>query len=76
MSDFGSTKLVRDAKTTGPGAMVYAAAEVRKEIGIRQTNKVDVYSYGVLLGELILEEFPVDGLTPTMIQGNGVSCTV
>ena len=68
VSDFGSTKLIREAKTTGPGAMVYAAPEVRKEIGIRQTNKVDVYSYGVLLGELILEEFPVDGLTPAMIQ--------
>ena len=68
LSDFGSAKLAMEAKTTGPGAPAYTAPEVRKDIGIRQTGKLDVYSYGVLLCEVTVEQFPMDDSLPGMMQ--------
>ena len=68
LSDFGSAKLAIEAKTTGPGAPAYTAPEVRKDMGIRQTGKLDVYSYGVLLCEVTVEQFPMDGSLPSMVQ--------
>ena len=44
LSDFGSAKLAREATTTGPGAAVYSAPEVRRDTGIRQTPKVGTCS--------------------------------
>ena len=44
LSDFGSAKLAREATTTGPGAAVYSAPEVRRDTGIRQTPKVSTCS--------------------------------
>ena len=68
LSDFGSAKLAIEAKTTGPGAPVYAAPEVRREIGLRQTGKVDVYSYGILLCEVTVGQFPMEKRLPSMLQ--------
>ena len=68
LSDFGSAKLAMEAKTKGPGAPVYAAPEVMREIGIRQTAKVDVYSYGILLCEVTMGQFPLEERLPSMIQ--------
>ena len=68
LSDFGSAKLAIEAKTTGPGAPAYTAPEVQNEIGIRQTGKLDVYSYGVLLCEVIVGQFPLYGYLPGMVQ--------
>ena len=68
LSDFGSAKLAIEAKTTGPGAPAYTAPEVQREMGIRQTAKLDVYSYGVLLCEVIVGQFPVDGSLPSIIE--------
>ena len=68
LSDFGSAKLAMEAKTTAPGAFVYAAPEVRKEMGIRQTTKLDVYSYGILLCEVIVEQFPDEESFPSMMK--------
>ena len=68
LSDFGSAKLAIEAKTTGPGAPAYTAPEVQREMGICQTAKLDVYSYGILLCEVIVEQFPMDGSLPSMVQ--------
>ena len=68
LSDFGSAKLAMEAKTTGPGAPAYTAPEVRKDMGIRQTGKLDVYSYGIVLCEVIVGQFPMDGSLPSMMQ--------
>jgi len=68
LSDFGSAKLAIEAKTTAPGAPLYTAPEVRKELGIRQTAKLDVYSYGVLLCEVIVCQLPMEGRIPSMMQ--------
>ena len=68
LSDFGSAKLAREATTTGPGAPVYAAPEVRTQTGIPQSAKVDVYSYGILLCEVTVGRFPTETRFPDMLQ--------
>ena len=59
LSDFGSANLIRDSTTVGPGAIVYSAPEVKVEASSPQTPKVDVYSYGVLVCEVLLCRFPI-----------------
>ena len=68
LSDFGSAKLAIEAKTTAPGAPVYSAPEVKKEMGIHQTAKIDVYSYGILLCEVTTEQFPDEESLPGMMK--------
>ena len=58
LSDFGSANLIRQSSTVGPGAMVYAAPEVRTVNDILQTPKLDVFSFGVLMTEVLLCQFP------------------
>ena len=64
ISDFGSANFARAAVTAAPGAAIYSAPEsivtlYRKEKD--QTTKMDSYSYGVLLCEVIMCQFPSDG---------------
>ena len=64
VSDFGSANLVRLATTLGEGAIVYTAPEAfPRPPGVptpapAQTPKIDVYSYGVLVCEVVLARFP------------------
>lgn len=62
ISDFGSAKQSRQAYSKGAGAVVYSAPESFpqgwKEQRKRQTTKMDVYSYGILLCEVLLCQFP------------------
>ena len=69
LSDFGSANLVQFSTTVGPGAIPYAAPEVPHN----QTTKMDVYSYGVLLCEVLLSEFPFKERFPDMLQSLAVS---
>ena len=64
LSDFGSANLVQFSMTTGPGAQVYAAPEVPQT----QTPKMDVYSYGILLCEVLTNQFPFRQTFPGMLQ--------
>ena len=68
LSDFGSAKVAAEAHTVGPGAMVYAAPEVHERSGIQQTPKVDVYSYGVLVCEVTVGEFPNEIKYASMVR--------
>ena len=70
LSDLGSTKLAIEAKTAGTGtpALHSPRNPERREKKNKQTAKVDVYSFGVLLCEVILGRFPEEGRLPTMIE--------
>ena len=64
LSDFGSANWAKEASTMGEGAIVYTAPEAYPiHPSLRhtlppQTTKIDVYSYGILLCEVTLREFP------------------
>ena len=73
VSDFGSANLLKKAQTAGSGAIVYSAPEMFPNEDIAapprpQTTKVDVFSYGVLMLEVIVKEIPTPELRYTMLQ--------
>ncbi|XP_078367581.1 uncharacterized protein LOC144651500 [Oculina patagonica] len=55
VSDYGTARFLQDAMTKDPGAMIYSAPEASTP---RQTVKIDVYSFGVLLCEMCIRESP------------------
>ena len=65
VSDFGSANLAKYAKTAAEGAIIYSAPESfppsmdpDAKSSPKQTVKMDTYSYGVLLCEVINQELP------------------
>ena len=62
LSDFGSANLACYSVTIGEGAFMYSAPEMFMTSDptspALQTTKVDVYSYGVVLCEVIAEKLP------------------
>ena len=56
ISDFGSANFMNLIETPSPGSVVYAAPEARYPH--QHSPKMDVFSFGVLLIELCLSEFP------------------
>ena len=65
LSDFGSANWAKRASTMGEGAIVYTAPEafplhpsLHHTSPPSQTTKIDVYSYGILLCEVVLRRFP------------------
>ena len=63
LSDFGSANFLRRARTLGVGAIVYTAPEMFPREGPnapmpRPTTKCDVFSYGIVLVEVITKTMP------------------
>ena len=56
VSDYGSANFLQRVATIGPGNPAYAAPEAIDPS--RQSPKMDVYSYGVLLLEICSQRFP------------------
>ncbi|XP_020907817.1 probable serine/threonine-protein kinase DDB_G0271682 [Exaiptasia diaphana] len=56
VSDYGSANFLQHCTTVGPGAMVYCAPEALSPS--RQTVKLDVFSFGVLVCEMNIRELP------------------
>ena len=73
VSDFGSANLVKQAQTAGAGAIVYCAPEMfpNEDISVPpqpQTTKVDVFSYGILLLEVVSKEMPTPEKRYALLQ--------
>ena len=72
ISDFGSAKLARSAVTKAAGAEVYSAPEALQAViefeEELQTPKMDAYSYGILLCEVVTCQFPERQLFRGMLQ--------
>ena len=63
LSDLGSAQFVNLAKTAAPGCLLYSATEVQQEdLACQQTVKIDVYSFGVLLIEMLTREMPTGNI--------------
>ena len=56
VTDYGSVNLQSQLKTENPGSPVYSAPEAR--IPSRQSTKMDIFSFGVLLIEMCTAQFP------------------
>ena len=64
VSDFGSANLARQSTTAGAGAIIYTAPEMFPQEDVmadppEQTVKVDIYSFGIVMLEVVSQEMPV-----------------
>ena len=66
ISDYGSVNLVRELGTVGPGSPVYAAPEAN--IPTHQSPKMDMFSFGVLLVEMLTDEFPQEDARQRLVD--------
>ena len=86
ISDFGSAKIARTAVSEAPGAAVYSAPESHQSVAQKkkktQTPKMDSFSYGVLLCEVMSCKLPnieifndlLQASSPKLIHELIVSC--
>ena len=66
VSDYGSVNLIRKLQTAVPGNPTYAAPEA--EFPSRQSPKMDIFSFGVLLIETCTARFPDVDIRDRLLQ--------
>ena len=66
VTDYGSVNLQNQLQTENPGNPAYSAPEAR--IPSRQSTKMDIFSYGVLLVEMCTARFPDEDKHAAMIR--------
>ncbi len=70
ISDYGSANFLTKLRTNGPGNAVYAAPEACTPH--LQSPKMDVFSFGVLVVEIYLREFPDPNNRDQMVHEVGL----
>jgi serine/threonine protein kinase len=73
VSDLGSANLAREAYTLNEGSRVYCAPEAFTEKSKTRsddtlTTKIDVFSFGVMLCEVVTAQFPDEDRFLTLVQ--------
>ena len=66
LTDYGSVNLVRKLHTANPGSPAYAAPEASNPC--LQSPKMDIYSFGALLLEMLTGQLPVPDDRPGMLR--------
>ena len=66
LGDLGTAKIQQHITTPGPGALAYAAPEVADPKS--HSTKMDVYSYGVLVVEILTKTLPFQNLSTLKVQ--------
>lgn len=65
VSDYGSVNLLTHTHTVGPGSPVYAAPEASNPS--LHSPKMDIFSFGVLLVEMLTDQFPETSMRQRLI---------
>ena len=68
LTDYGSVNVIRRLRTENPGSLAYAAPEASNPL--LQSPKMDIYSYGALILEMLT------GRPPVLDQRPGLLCQV
>ena len=66
VADYGSVNLVRELHTQNPGSPVYAAPETNNPA--LQSPKMDIYSFGALLLEMLTGQLPTRTDRPALLR--------
>ena len=66
VSDYGTVNFLQQLETVGPGSPCYAAPEA--EFPTQQTSKMDIFSFGALLLEMLTGELPAPDDRPRLLE--------
>ena len=66
LTDYGSVNLVRQLHTANPGSPAYAAPEASNRC--LQSPKMDIYSFGALILEMLTGRLPAPDDRPSLLQ--------
>ena len=72
LSDYGSANFLRKVKTIGPGNPSYSAPEAA--IPSKQSIKMDVFSFGVMLVEMVIQKSPDQDIRAAQIHEAKMRC--
>ena len=65
VSDYGTVNLLEQLETVGPGSPCYASPEANDPT--RQSPKMDIFSFGALLVEMLTGELPAPEVRPRLL---------